>query len=270
MTLKTLRLSRSGAKVSYREHGAGEPLVLIHGVGLKSAVWGPQIVALQDKYRVIALDMPGHGQSDPLPSGSQLPDFVTWCYDVLATLGLSSVNLAGHSMGALIAGGFAVRYPEMTRRVALLNGVFRRDPASRVAVEERATEIGMGQIDLKTPLARWFGNAPVEVAAKAQVAACLGDVDPVGYGAAYSAFARGDATYADQLCQIACPFLALTGDGDPNSTPAMSEAMAKLAHRGTAVTVMGHRHMVNLTAPDEVNTHLLAWLRQPIRQKACQ
>ncbi len=270
MTLKTLRLSKSDGVLSYLDQGAGAPLVLIHGVGLQSAAWGPQSAALQESCRVIALDMPGHGGSDPLPVGSQLPDYVAWCREAVAALGLGPVNLAGHSMGALIVGGFAVQFPEMVRRVALLNGVFRRDAAARNAVEARAAQIGKGSIEMSAPLTRWFGDTPVDLAAKEQVAAWLGAVDPAGYATAYTAFAHGDATYADQLCRIECPFLTLTADGDLNSTPAMSEAMANLAQNGTAITLKGHRHMANLTAAGEVNAHLLTWLRQPSLQKVLQ
>ena len=267
MTLKTLHLSDSGQIVAYRDHGIGEPVVLIHGVGMQSATWGPQISALGEAYRVIALDMPGHGGSDPLPQGSQLQDFVAWCQTVIQALALGSVNLAGHSMGALIAGGVASSFPELTHRVALLNGVYRRDAAARIAVDARAAEINAGDIDLKAPLERWFGDTPAEKTAQAQVAQWLGAVDPDGYATAYGAFAHGDSTYADQLSQITCPFLAMTGDGDPNSTPAMSRAMARQVQNGTAVIIKNHRHMINLTNAPAVNAHLLTWLEQPITQE---
>ncbi len=270
MTLTTLQLSDSGLTVAYRDNGSGEPMVLIHGVGMQSAAWAPQIAALSGTWRVIALDMPGHGGSDPLPEGSELPDFVAWLHAVVQALDLAPINLAGHSMGALIAAGFAASFPGLTRRVALLNGVYRRDAAPRRAVQARAREIRAGQIDLDTPLARWFGDTPAEIAARAQVATWLSKVDLSGYATAYTAFANGDETYADQLPRIACPLLAMTGDGDPNSTPAMSAAMASLAQQGTAITISGHRHMINLTAACEVNAHLLTWLKQPTTRKELQ
>lgn len=266
MTLTTLRLSSTNQSVAFSDQGCGEPLILLHGVGLQSAAWGPQITALKGHYRVIALDLPGHGGSDPLPTGGQLPEFVTWLHEVVQALDISPVNVAGHSMGALIALGFAARFPELIRRVALLNGVYCRDEASRHAVQARAAEIGLGRIDLETPLERWFGDTPSEIEARKQVASWLSAVAPEGYATAYNAFAHGDTTYADQLPHIKCPFLTLTGDGDPNSTSAMSIAMAAKVQQGRAVIVRGHRHMVNLTAPSEVNTHLHAWLKQPADQ----
>jgi (E)-2-((N-methylformamido)methylene)succinate hydrolase len=59
---------------------------------------------------------------------------------------------------------------------------------------------------------------------------------------------------------VRCPLLVLTGDGDANSTPAMSRAMAAMAPQGRAVVIAGHRHMVNLTAPDAVTTEMKHWL----------
>lgn len=263
MTLTTQRLSESGRQVAFRDCGTGDVIVLLHGVGMQSAAWTPQIAALCCTHRVIALDLPGHGRSDPLTNNSQLPEFVAWCAEVLQALNLGPVNLVGHSMGALIALGVAVSHPDLVRRIAVLNIVFLRDADASAAVIARAGEIEEGIIDLETPLARWFAEAPEHAAARRDVAEWLNAVDPQGYATAYTAFAQGDATYAAGLSDIACPFLALTGDGDPNSTPAMAKTMANRAQNGRAEVIAGHRHMANLTAPAQVNAHLLAWLNRP-------
>lgn len=260
MMSRTLQLSDGFGRLGYREVGSGHPVVLIHGVGMQSAAWRPQMAYLAPSHRVIALDMPGHGDSTPLPRDAELPNFVAWLRAAADMLGLRRFSLAGHSMGALIAGGFSVSHPELVARVALVNGVFRRDARARAAVETRARLIREGSFDHETPLARWFGNTTAERAARDQVAEWLGMVDIDGYGTAYSAFARGDATYADRFGEIRCPLLALTGSDDCNSSPAMSRAMARAAPRGRAVIVEGHRHMVNLTAPDRVNEALREWL----------
>lgn len=264
MTSTTLLRSESCGPVTGLRAGEGAPLVLIHGVGMQAAAWGPQIGAFARTHEVIALDMPGHGGSAPLPGTPELPDYVAWLHGVLQALGLGAVSVAGHSMGALIAGGYAVCHPGNTARAALLNGVFRRSAAARAAVEARADEIRAGSFDLETPLTRWFGESAADQAARAQVAAWLSGVNLDGYAAAYSAFARGDSTYADGFGGIACPLLALTGDGDPNSTPEMAGMMAAAAPRGRAIVIEGHRHMVNLTAPEAVNAALQDWLAAPV------
>lgn len=263
MTLKTLLLSSSGAKVALRSAGRGAPVVLVHGVGLQSAAWGPQIEALSAHHQVIALDMPGHGGSDPLPEGSGLEAFVAWAAEALAALGLGPVSLAGHSMGALIAGGLAVEHPDLLRRVALLNPVFCRAPADRAAVEARAALIRAGEINHAAPLSRWFSLDPEERAVRSATKSWLEAVSPTGYATAYSAFATGDATYAARMGEIRIPLLALTGSEDANSTPQMARAIADTVQNGRHETIKGHRHMVNLTAPDLVNHALAEWLARP-------
>lgn len=260
MTLTTLQLSKPYGTLAYREAGSGAPVVLIHGVGMQSAAWAPQIDALSATHRVIAIDMPGHGGSSPLPQDAQLPDFVAWLHAALTALDVPSVSIAGHSMGALLAAGYAATYPGHPARVALLNGVYRRTEGARAAVVARADQIRANGFDVETPLARWFGNSPIEQAARDNVAGWLGDVNLDGYATAYGAFARGDEIYADRLGDILCPLLAITGDGDQNSTPAMSRAIADAAPKGRSLVIEGHRHMVNLTAPEIVNTALQAWL----------
>ena len=75
----------------------------------------------------------------------------------------------------------------------------------------------------------------------------------------YAAFATGDATFTDDYADISCAFLTITSDLS-NSTPAISQQMAELIQNGRAVILQGHGHMINLTAPDEVNATLLDWL----------
>ncbi len=257
MMSQTLRLS-DGRGVHTLKAGKGAPVLLIHGVGMQAEAWTPQIEALSADHLVISADMPGHGQSDGLPDGALLPDFVAWAARVVEALDLGAVNIVGHSMGALIAAGLAVERPDLTARAALISGVYRRSPEARGAVLARASQIAAGAGGIDGPLDRWF--TPQEGEVRAQVAGWLGAVPQPAYAAAYRAFAEGDAVYAGRLGHIRCPFLALTGEGDANSTPAMSVAMAAMAQNGRASIIAGHRHMVNLTAPAAVNSDLLRWL----------
>lgn len=250
--------TRNGS--AYVDAGTGEPLVLVHGVGMRLEAWAPQIEAFKDTHRVIAVDMPGHGESARIPSSSTLRDFVAWFGDFLGELGLGAVNVAGHSMGALIAGGAAATLGSKIGRVALLNAVYQRETAARDAVIQRAAEIREGSIDVEGPLKRWFREDEIGSPAYVSTRQWLNEVDRDGYATAYAAFAGGDAVYADAWPRVTCPALFLTGEGDPNSTPAMSQAMADLAPRGLAKIIPGHRHMVNMTAPDTVNAIMKDWL----------
>ena len=245
---------------AYHDVGKGEPLVLIHGVGMRLEAWSPQIAALSRSHRVIAVDMPGHGESAALPAGSKLEAFVAWFGGFLDEMALGEVNVAGHSMGALVVGGAAAVFGERIKRIAYLNGVYRRNPEAKAAVLSRAAAIPLVGIDREGPLRRWFGDDAQSTVARELTRNWLNLVDPQGYATAYAAFAGGDETYADRWPQVRAPALFLTGSGDPNSTPLMAEQMAAAAPNGWVRIVEGHRHMVNLTAPDIVNELLAEWL----------
>jgi pimeloyl-ACP methyl ester carboxylesterase len=257
MMSRILRLS-DGLAARVIEAGRGAPVLLIHGVGMRAEAWAPQMASLAGEFRMIAVDMPGHGESEPLLGDPRLPDYVSWAARVIEALDVAPVAVAGHSMGSLIAAGLAVEHPDLVCRAAVLNGVHRRTPEARAAVLARAAEIAAGRAGIDGPLARWFG--PDECAQRDLVASWLGTVPQAGYAAAYRAFAEGDGVYADRLAEIRCPVLVLTGDGDANSTPDMTRTMAAMAPLGQAVIIPGHRHMVNLTAPEAVSGAMRAWL----------
>lgn len=255
------QITKNGA--AYVEKGAGETLVLVHGVGMRLEAWTPQINVLARTHRVVAVDMPGHGNSAKLPSGSGIEAFVAWLGHFLDDLAITRTNLAGHSMGAMISGGAVATFPDRILRVGYLNGVHRRDPAAKAAVLARAAAILVTGIDKHGPLQRWFGHDEASNQARELTRTWLERVDPEGYATAYGAFAGGDGVYADCWSAVTCPAMFLTADGDPNSTPEMAETMAGLARHGWSWVVEGHRHMVNLTAPDTVSAMMLEWLSVP-------
>lgn len=266
MTPRTLRLS-DGLRVRVLDTGQGQPVLLLHGVGLRAEVWEPQIAALRATHRVIAADLPGHGESDGLATLPGLTDYVAWAARLIAALQLGPVAVAGHSMGALITLGLAVERPALVTRAALLCPVFRRSPEARAAVLARAEEIAVGRGGIDGPLSRWFGDEPSRL--RTRVAGWLRSVPQAGYAAAYRAFAEGDTAYADRIAEIRQPLLVLTADGDANSSAGMTRQMADIAPQGQAVVIEGHRHMVPLTAPDAVNAALCHWLADT-RQEAAE
>ncbi len=95
-------------------------------------------------------------------------------------------------MGSLITTGVSVTRPDLVKRMAVLNGVYKRTPQARNAVIKRAEELKTGHIDVETPLQRWFGDSEIERIASDHVKSWLENVDLSGYTTAYSAFACGD------------------------------------------------------------------------------
>jgi pimeloyl-ACP methyl ester carboxylesterase len=240
--------------------GSGETLVLIHGVGMNKSVWAPEVNLLSDSFDVLVYDMWGHGDSD-LPAGElSLTDYTNQLAKLLSELGISEAFVAGHSMGGLIAIDFALNHSEMCLGMCALNAVFNRTPAQSEAVKKRAADLAAGgvSVNLSETLERWFGQAGTHEFPEAEALAreLLLEVNPKGYEAAYSVFAVSDKAHLNTLPNLSVPSLFFTSDGDPNSTPEMSLAMAALAPNGSAKVLTGHRHMMTLTSPIEVSATL--------------
>jgi non-heme chloroperoxidase len=91
-----------GVRLHYLEAGAGQPLVLIPGWSQTAAMYQPQLDGLGQYYRVIALDMRGHGESDKPAHGSRMARLALDTHEALVALNLRDVTLAGHSMGCSV------------------------------------------------------------------------------------------------------------------------------------------------------------------------
>ena len=251
MTWKNRPRSAFGALAAVRA-GEGSPIVLLHGVGLRAEAWNAQIDDLVGHFGVIAVDMPGHGESAPIGDSPTLADYSERVAEALS----EPVCLAGHSMGAMIALDLAIRYPERVRGVAALNAIYRRSAEAAEAVRQRAASLDRAsKADPAEPLSRWFGEAE-----SPEATACrdwLTGVSLTGYRQAYGVFAQEDGPSDHALGGLRCPALFLTGSEDPNSTPAMSKAMAAKAPKGRVLVIDGAAHMMPMTHPAQVNGALV-------------
>lgn len=252
--------------IAFIEAGEGEPLLLIHGVGLNAEAWGPQVETFAATHRVIALDMPGHGGSAAPAQSATIADYVTQALALLDSLNITKANVAGHSMGGLVALGLALGHPGRVLRVAVLNSVYERSAGARAAVEARAAEIAASHScgDIEQPIRRWLGET--ETPLHARLRRWLGAMDPASYATAYRVFATGDRLFSGKLGALAMPALFATGTDDPNSTPAMADAMAAAAPRGISASLAGQRHMMNLVDKDGTNRLIRDWLAQPLER----
>ncbi|MCI9456093.1 MAG: alpha/beta hydrolase [Oscillospiraceae bacterium] len=105
----------------YQEAGAGEPLILLHGNGENGEYFRHQIVYFSQKYRVIAVDTRGHGQSPRGTAPFTIQQFAGDLKDFMDQLEISRAVLLGFSDGANIAMKFALSYPERVKAL-ILNG----------------------------------------------------------------------------------------------------------------------------------------------------
>jgi pimeloyl-ACP methyl ester carboxylesterase len=103
------------------EAGEGTPVVLLHGLGATKASFLPTIAALADRHRVIALDLPGFGDSaKPFPAPYDAPFFSSWVESLLDELRIERAHVLGHSMGGRVAIEFGLRNPDRTQGLVLM------------------------------------------------------------------------------------------------------------------------------------------------------
>jgi pimeloyl-ACP methyl ester carboxylesterase len=109
------------ARLSVFEAGQGPPVLAVHGLGATKGSFLPTVVALSGGFRMIALDLPGFGDSSkPIGASYDARFFATACVDLLDALGLESVHLIGNSLGGRVALEIALRHPDRVGRIALL------------------------------------------------------------------------------------------------------------------------------------------------------
>jgi len=110
---------RDGGRVHVVERGNGPEIVLLHGAGLSAGVWAYQFRDLTDRFRLVALDLRGHGESRPGSDGMTIKAMVDDLVHVLMSLDLRPALLVGHSLGGMTVLRFARQYPQLVaERVA--------------------------------------------------------------------------------------------------------------------------------------------------------
>src|SRR5579859_487103 len=106
--------SSDGLKIAYVEEGGGPPIVFLHGVGATKKMWAPQLAMLSERFRCIALDYRGYGESETPPEASLKADArdakaisrAAYARDVVAVLDAESIDaahLCGCSLGGVVA-----------------------------------------------------------------------------------------------------------------------------------------------------------------------
>jgi pimeloyl-ACP methyl ester carboxylesterase len=109
-------------RVSTMTAGSGEPIVMVHGLGATKAEFLPTLAAMAPNgWRVVAIDLPGHGDSDkPFPAAYDAAFFARWVEATLDALGIDRAHILGHSMGGRVALEVGMTAPDRTDRLVAM------------------------------------------------------------------------------------------------------------------------------------------------------
>ncbi|WP_306351905.1 alpha/beta fold hydrolase [Flavobacterium sp. '19STA2R22 D10 B1'] len=125
-------------KINFTDSGKGTAIVLLHGFLENSSMWDFYIPALSSKFRVIAIDLLGHGDTECMGYIHSMEDMADAVQAVLSELRIRKSVFVGHSMGGYVALAFAELYPDNIKGLVLLNSTARADSDERKLNRDRA------------------------------------------------------------------------------------------------------------------------------------
>ncbi len=242
----------------------GPVLCVTHSLASDSGMWGEQMAPLLTAgWRVLRIDMRGHGGSDPVPGDYTMDELADDCASVLEALGLSGVHYMGLSIGGMFAHSLALRHGARLKSLFLCDTSCATPPAPPGAWAERASAVR--KANSVAPLAegtleRWFTPAMKEKnpGRFKQILDTVAATTPDGFCGCVAAIQNFD--FSDRLPQIKLPTLVVWGKEDPGTPPAANKRIVALIPGARGEEMPGLRHFPNVEGPDAFNRIMMGWL----------
>lgn len=243
--------------VGYDVTGSGPPLVLLHGAVCDRRVWRELVELLADDFTVVAVDIPGCGESGDPPTAWELADYATCLAGLLEALGTSPAHVVGHSWGGGLALQLALDHPHLVRSQVLLGGYAGWKgslPADEVERRlAKALEVAERLPDGFDPrMIPGLFSDRISPARTRELAEVMADIRPAGTRAMAIVFAEADLR--DRLGEVAVPTLLLNGTEDVRATPEVAEQLRAGIASSTLVMLPELGHEAFAEAPDLVAT----------------
>jgi len=244
-----------------RRGHAGPVVVLLHGLGSSCRDWEFQEVALEDRYRVVAVDLPGHGESTsrrPVTIESMADDVAA----VLAEIDGQPAHVVGLSLGACVALRLGLQAPAQVRSLTLVNPFARVQPTGPRDVARlllRLAMLGVAPMRMVgAHVARGLFPWPEQRALYEAAVSSLGATSRRGYAASLRALANFDAR--GQVAAIRRPTLVVAGDRDGMVPLAPKLCLAAAIPSARIVVVAASGHATPYDQPATFNRILLEFL----------
>ena len=149
-------LSTEKERLNYSETGKGEVLCLLHGFLENKSMWNPFLKILSSHYKVLAIDLPGHGDSLLPEKELTMQTMAKAVDDILTSKGISNIKFIGHSMGGYVALEYANIFPDKVAGILLLNSTPEADTSERK--ELRAHGINVAKKNYKALISMSVAN----------------------------------------------------------------------------------------------------------------
>ncbi len=252
----------SGIDLYYEMAGDGEALLLIHALGSSCRDWELQIPAFSAHYKVIAIDLRGHGRSGKPPGPYSIPLFAADAVGLLDALNIASAHVVGLSLGGMVAFQLAVSWPDRIRSLVIVNSgpeFVTRTYRERLLLFQRQMVVRvMGMKGIGRFLSRRLFPKPEQERLRRQMVERFSQNDPRAYRAALRAITVGWSV-EKHLAKLRCPTLVIAADED--YTPvALKAAYVEKLRDGQLLVIQDSRHATPVDQPAEFNKAVLTFI----------
>lgn len=254
----------NGTHYSFAGPEGAPVLALIHGLGLTRRTWDDLIPALSARYRTLAYDLFGHGESPPAPTTPDLTVFGDQLAALLAELKIDRATIVGFSLGGMINRRFAIDHPDRARALVILNSPHERGKeAQQLSEQHAASSVAGGPgATIDAALQRWFtadfqSRRPDVVE---HVRETVLANDPAVYAQNRWVLANGVVELIRPDPPLRLPTLVVTSAHDSGSTPAMCHEIAAEIPGARSLIVPELRHLGLLEDPTAFTEPILRFL----------
>jgi len=242
----------------------GAPVVYFaHSLAADSGMWSEQVPAfLAAGYRVLRVDMRGHGGSDPAPGNYTMEQLVEDAVSILDYLAISKVHFCGLSIGGMIGQGLGILHPARVTSLILCDTQAEapKDAKERWGGRALIIQAANSMAPLaESTMGRWLsaGFKARNPVLWQQIHDTVAATPPQGYigcAAAIQTF-----KWTPRLPEISAPTLVLCGSDDPGANPEENRMIAAKVQRGEFLAIEGARHLPNVEDPERFNRIVIDW-----------
>ena len=248
--------------------GSGRALVLLHGGSAHARWWDFVAPALTRAFHVIALDLRGHGDSDPSPTGAyRVADYAADLDPAFASLGIGRPVLVGHSLGSFVAQRYAIDHPGALAALVVVDGrvVFGASGSRYMKLLRMLPTVGYATLE---EAVRHFQLLPRETVASPEVLAKVArrsfrEAEPGRWVAKFdraTLAAHEPFDFERELATLSCPVLFVRGEHSRVLSRDAAVRFAAACRRGEWAEIAGAHHHVPLDRPTALASEILAFL----------
>ncbi|MBU2532015.1 MAG: alpha/beta hydrolase [Alphaproteobacteria bacterium] len=261
-------INLDGRKIYYDLTGPddGPVVCLTHSLSSDGGMWAEQMpVLIGAGYRVLRLDMRGHGGSEPVAGDYTMAQLADDVVAALDALGIGKVHYIGLSIGGMIGQAFAIKYPTRLISAMLCDTLPATPEGGEAAWGPRLKAVR--EANSVAPLAdgtmeRWFTDAfkPRNPGRWKQIRETIAGTSAAGYLGCGAAILNFD--FRGQLPAVETPVLVVCGDQDEGTPPAGNKLIAEMVKNGRYEEIKSARHFPNVEHPEIFNSIMMPWLAQ--------